>query len=78
MLEEPATHEMMIMGQEEIMAWLEAHPGWHPKREMAADMGKSNRYFTNALRRLIKHGEVLVRIEDGVTPEYRAAIKYKY
>jgi hypothetical protein len=60
------------MGQGEVFEWLVAHPGWHPKREMCASLGKPNRYFTNALRRLIRHGEVAVRIAAGNIPEYRA------
>lgn len=72
MLEEPATHEMMIMGQEEIMAWLEAHPGWHPTREICAGIAKPRAYVLSALRRLILHGEVVVRGKGSPVPEYHA------
>lgn len=71
--EELATCEVIEMGQGEVFEWLESHPGWHPSREIAEDMGKPRTYVLHALRSLIRHGEVVVRGKGGAFPEYRAA-----
>ncbi len=71
--EELATCEVIEMGQGEVFEWLESHPGWHPSREIAEDMGKPRTYVLHALRRLIHHGEAVVRGKDSVFPEYRIA-----
>lgn len=61
------------MSQADVLTWLQAHPGWHTRREMARSIGRSPKYFSPALPRLVELGEIESRVADGRTLEYRLA-----
>ena len=49
------------MGQREIIAWLEANPGWHRTATVARGIGKGYPTIYGSLRALAKHGEIRKR-----------------
>jgi len=61
------------MSQDDVLKWLQLHPGWHTRREMARGIGRSPNYFSLVLSRLVELGEIESRVADGRTLEYRLA-----
>lgn len=61
------------MGQADVLSWLQAHPGWHTRREMAQAVGRRPDYFSYALQTLQATGEIVARVTDGRAMEYRLA-----
>ncbi len=61
------------MSQSEVIAWLQAHPGWHRSVDIARDMGKQHRRVQECLRLLTKHGEIQQRKAKGTALEWSAA-----
>ena len=50
------------MGQDDVLTWLQAHPGWHRTATVAIGIRKPNRGSVyNALRAMAKHGEIRKR-----------------
>ena len=50
------------MGQEEILKYLRKVRRWTSSKEMQEELGKSNPTVNNALKRLVKYGEVEMKI----------------
>jgi DNA-binding IclR family transcriptional regulator len=50
------------MSQEEVLSWLEAHPGWHKTIEIKKAIGKEASSVRGSLNALAKHGEIKKRL----------------
>jgi len=61
------------MSQSEVIAWLQAHPGWHETTEIADGLGKRHHQVYPVLRVLAEHGEVQRRNAKGRALEWSAA-----
>ena len=48
------------MGQDDVLTWLQPHPGWHRTATVARDIGKGYPTY-GSLRALAKHGEIRKR-----------------
>ena len=49
------------MGQDDVLTWLQAHPGWHGTMVIVRGIGKCYDSTYLALRSLAKHGEIQKR-----------------
>jgi len=49
------------MSQEEVLSWLEAHPGWHRTAKIKKAIGKEASSVRGSLTALAKHGEIKMR-----------------
>ena len=49
------------MGQDDVLTWLQSHPGWHRTATVARGIGKGYPTIYGSLRALAKHGEIRKR-----------------
>ena len=59
------------MGQDQVLAWLQEHPGWYRRYQIAAGLGKHGSGMSRILKSLVRWGEIQYRVVDGNRGEYR-------
>ena len=62
------SEEDIGMSQEEVLAWLEANPGWHQTLAVARGLGKRRHQVGPILTTLAAHGDIQRRLL-GDAPE---------
>lgn len=53
------------MGQADLLAWLEGHPGWHTIQDIALDTGRDYSNVGLLIRKLLRTRDIECKIING-------------